>query len=89
MKYLSCITNSELDIIKQKIENLYNKKQPIVVTFKKSKTNIHSYRVTIEGVFQKFFTVKDDKLKANFTIQFFDIIAGTVTISKIDEKEGV
>lgn len=88
MQQLRFITNSEYDKIRQFVEQLFNRKKPIIISIKKSRMTSQSHIVKIQGVYKSFFTVRDESLKANFTIQFFDIITGDVSISTMEEKEG-
>ena len=89
MQQVKYITDSDLEITKQNIERLFKNNQQIIVTFRKSRKKIETHRVTIEGVYRYFFTVKDVKLKTKLTIQFFDIITDAVSLSIADEKEGM
>lgn len=76
------IKRSTLEEVKNHVQKLYETKREITVNVKKTRSKTETYHVSIEGVYQTFFTVKNDALNANFTIQYIDILTGSVTVSE-------
>lgn len=84
MQQTNYIKTSTIADLKKKIAAMYERKQPITVYVKKTRSKGEEHDVTIEGIYAKFFTVKNEEMRLSFTIQYVDVITGDVTIR---EKE--
>lgn len=78
-RYIRSATIAE---VKKYIERLYAQEKRIVVTLPKTRSKSAEYTASIEGVYAKFFTVKDDKLGVAYTIQYIDLLTGTLSVSE-------
>lgn len=75
------IYTKTVDDVKKQIAHLYESKQQVQITVHKSKMKVQQYATYITGVYPSFFTVEDERLKITFSIQYIDILTGTIKIS--------
>lgn len=69
-----------VDNVKKQIESLFEQKRQVQITVHKSKMKTQQYTSYIKGVYPSFFTVEDEKLKITFSIQYIDILTGTIKV---------
>lgn len=75
------IYTKTVDDVKKQIALLYDTKHQVQITVHKSKMKVQQYTTYITGVYPSFFTVEDERLKITFSIQYIDILTGTIKIS--------
>lgn len=75
------ISSKTIDGVRNAITTLFNEKREIRITVKKSKVKREEYTARIVGVYQSFFTVEDARLKIAFSLQYIDLITGSIAIS--------
>ncbi|MBQ8428484.1 MAG: hypothetical protein IJX30_00075 [Clostridia bacterium] len=75
---------TKIEELKKYIKALYEQGKSINVNVKKTRTKGENHDVVIEGIYPKFFTVKNTKMNLAFTIQYIDIITGNIAISEIE-----
>ena len=88
MQQTNFIRITKIEELKKYINTLYAQGKAINVNVKKTRTKGENHDVILEGIYPKFFTVKNEKMKLSFTIQYIDIITGNITITEIEQKEG-
>lgn len=88
MQQTNFIRITKIEELKKYIKALYEQGKSINVNVKKTRTKGENHDVIIEGIYPKFFTVKNTKMNLAFTIQYIDIITGNIAISEIEQKEG-
>lgn len=76
------INAKTIEGVKHEISTLFQEKTNIKILVKKSKARQEEYTAKIVGVYPSFFTVEDDKLNLAFSIQYIDLLTGTIKISK-------
>ncbi len=80
MQQLNYIRAKTIEEVKRYVQTLCERKEPITVVTKKTRTKGIEHTAVIEGVYAKFCTVRDDKLKVAYTIQYIDILTGDIRI---------
>lgn len=88
MQQTNFIQTTKIEELKKYIKTLYEQGKSINVTVKKTRTKGENHDVIIEGIYAKFFTVKNTKMNLAFTIQYIDVITGNITINLLTQKEG-
>lgn len=86
MQQTNYIRMKTIDELKKYVETLYASKKEITVYVKKTRSKGESHTVIIEGIYAKFFTVRNVQMRLSFTIQYVDVITGNVTISEIAQE---
>lgn len=76
------INAKTIEGVKQEITTLFNDKKDVKILVKKSKVKQEEYSAKIIGIYPSFFTVEDDKLNIAFSIQYIDLLTGSIKISK-------
>lgn len=89
MQQTNFIRITKIEELKKYIKTLYAQGKSININIKKTRTKNENHEVIIEGIYPKFFTVKNSKMNLAFTIQYVDVITGNITINEIEQKEGV
>lgn len=84
MQQTNFIRITKIEELKKYIKALYEQGKSINVNVKKTRTKGENHDVVIEGIYPKFFTVKNTKMNLAFTIQYIDIITGNIAISEIE-----
>lgn len=80
MQQTNFIKMSKIEEVKRYMQSFCESKRTVWVEIRKTRTKGELYEVIVEGVYHKFCTVKDEKMKLSFTIQYVDIITGGVII---------
>ena len=89
MQQKNFIRITKIEELKKYIKTLYEKGKAINVSVKKTRTKAETHEVVIDGVYPKFFTVKNTKMNLVFSIQYIDIITQNTLIEETGEKESV
>ena len=76
MQQTNFIRITKIEELKKYIKALYEQGKSINVDVKKTRKKGENHDVIIEGIYPKFFTVKNTKMNLAFTIQYIDIITG-------------
>ncbi len=84
MQQTNFIRITKIEELKKYIKALYEQGKSINVNVKKTRTKGENHDVIIEGIYPKFFTVKNTKMNLAFTIQYIDIITGNIAINEIE-----
>lgn len=80
MQQLNYIRAKTIEEVKCSMQTLCDKKENVTVVTRKTRTKVSEHTAVIEGVYAKFCTVRDDKLKVAYTIQYIDILTGDIRI---------
>lgn len=75
------INSKTIDGVRVAIENLHTQNCEVKILVKKSKARQEEYLAKIVGVYPSFFTVEDSKLNIAFSLQYIDILTGSIKIS--------
>ncbi len=87
MKQNGFIEPKKAEETKKRIEEIKARGEAVTVTVRKSRTKSEKHDVVIDGIYQKFFTVKNVETGLAFTVQFVDMLTGNVTVTeKIGEE---
>lgn len=87
MQQTNYIKTTEIESLKQRVKSLYEQGKPINVNVKKTRTKGEKHDVVIAGVYQKFFTVKNEAMNLFFSIQYVDVLTGGVVIGETSQPE--
>ncbi len=85
MQQLRYIRLTTVEELKKYVQTLYERQKTISVTTQKTRAKSLTHSAKIEGVYAKFFTVKDCKLGLTHTIQYIDILTGSIEIAEAEE----
>ena len=83
------IHTSTIEEMKSSVKALYEQGKTVTVGIKKTRAKGENYDVLIEGVYSKFFTVREKKKNLRFTVQYVDVVTGEVTVKEAEEEHGV
>lgn len=86
MQRTNFIKMTKINEVKTYAEKLHEKQAAVSITVRKTRTKGETYEVTIEGVYGKFCTVKDNKTGLSFTVQYIDVLTGMIEIAE-EEKD--
>ena len=77
--------NLDINIIKNKISDLYNKNEEIHVTVNVKRKRVNNAPAKIIGVYDKFFTVKSkvNLYVEEFSITYIDLLINNITIKEL------
>ena len=80
--------NYDINYIKNKISELYNKKEDIHVTINLKRKRVSNAKSKITGVYKNFFTVKSQVslYYEDFSINYVDILIKNVSIKELDSN---
>lgn len=87
MQQTNYIKTEEIEEVKNRVKSLYEQGKPINVNIKRTRTKGESHEVIIAGVYQKFFTVKNEAMNLFFSIQYVDALTGSLVISETSQQE--
>lgn len=82
MKQNGFIEPKKAEEAKKRIEEIKSRGEAVTVTVRKSRTKSEKHEVIIDGIYQKFFTVKNTETGLAFTVQFVDMLTGNITITE-------
>lgn len=87
MQKTNFIKITKIEELKKYVTTLCERQTPVRVTVKKTRSKIETHEVVVEGVYPKFFTVKNTKMRLSFTVQYVDVITGNVSIEALETEE--
>lgn len=80
------IENLDINIIKNKIEKLFNNKEIIHVSVNMKRKNVKNVEAIILGVYNNFFTVRSkiNFYEEDFTISYIDLLIKNISIKELE-----